>query len=303
MKFFITLVTFLSISSVYAQIDFEFFQLNENSEAKALIQRQIDTIKVNADLVLEEYELEKVEIWDTTIFKNRNYIVTENTNIRLIQSFGEIVEEYIIVQKPSSVTKPINCNIDCYEKITKQETVLSKSNLWSCNGDLLNPKSWHLNNVPTKKDSVSEYVLKAPYLTKTIEVPIQYIKVRMLKTNRSLTKKEIKILELECVKKQAFPYKSIHYKKILKQTKRYPNQYNSYKILQNASVKNVKTLKKKELKKIIIPLKKALQNKGYSLTINNEIEDDFKRALIQFQIKNGLPIGQFDMKTIEILLK
>lgn len=286
-----------------AQIDFEFFELNNIGEAKALIQRQIDTIEVNDDLVISLYELEKTEVWDTAIIKNNYYVVTEKTNIQLIQGFGEIKEEYIIVKPASSMMKPINCDIDWYDKIMIQKEVLPKSNVWICKNDLLNTKSWNLDNIPSQKDSISKYVLKMPILTKTIDIPMQYIKIRTFRTNKSLTEKEIKILESECTKQTTFPYKSTCYKEIIKETKRYPNQYNSYKIIQNGSVKTVITITKAELNKIIIPLKKALQNLGYSITINNKIDSEFKLALMQFQMENGLPIGQFDREMVRFLLE
>lgn len=298
MKYLILIFSIIYTTNLTAQIDFEFFEFNRKSEAKALIQRQIDTIEVNDDLILQHYELEKIEVWDTAIIKNNYYIVTEKTNVQLIQRFGEIVVEYIVVKPASSVTKPINCTIDCYEKITIEKDILPKSNSWICKGDLLNEKSWQLDNMPNEKDSISKYVFKSPILTKTIDIPIKYIKVRILKTNRSLTEKEIKILESECTKQQSFPYKSIGYKKTLKETKRYPNQYNTYEIVQNGSIKTVKIIKKADLKEGIIYFKKGLQKLGYPITINDKIDDEFKRIWLQFQMENGLPIGQFDIETI-----
>ena len=60
----------------------------------------------------------------------------------------------------------------------------------------------------------------------------------------------------------------------------------------------IKLFTEAELKKVIIPLKEALQNSDYSITINDKIDDEFKRVLMQFQIENGLPIGQFDRETV-----
>lgn len=306
MSYFSSFLVILSLIfpiMLNAQIDFEFFELNNKGEAKALIQRQIDTIEVNDDLVISLYELEKTEVWDTAIIKNNYYVVTEKTNIQLIQGFGEIKEEYIIVKPASSMMKPINCDIDWYDKIMIQKEVLPKSNVWICKNDLLNTKSWNLDNIPSQKDSISKYVLKMPILTKTIDIPMQYIKIRTFRTNKSLTEKEIKILESECTKQTLFPYKSTRYKEVIKETKRYPNQYNSYKIIQNGSVKTVKIITEAELDKVIIPLKKALQDLGYSITINNKIDSEFKLALMQFQMENGLPIGQFDRETVRFLLE
>ena len=56
-------------------------------------------------------------------------------------------------------------------------------------------------------------------------------------------------------------------------------------------------------REVIISLKKALLKRGYLTTINENIDDEFKQALMQFQIDNNLPIGQFDEMTIEVLLE
>jgi hypothetical protein len=299
------LATFLMLffsTIIDAQIDFEFFQFNDTNKAKALIQLQIDTIEVNDDLVLRHYELEKTEIWDTTFINNKHYFVTKNTNINLLLPFGEIRTEYLVVKKAASIIEPINCDIECYEKITEQKEVLVKSYSWINENDLLNEKSWVLDTIAKQIIPISKYILKTPYPTKVIEIPIHYIKKKIFVPNRMLTKLEIETMESECKKQTLFPYKSVDYKRILKQEKHYSNQYHTYKIIKNGHIKLVEKLNKRELDKVIILLNKSLWERGY-LVINTEnLFDDFKRALVAFQIDNHLPIGQFDLATVNLLL-
>jgi len=297
------LICCLSTLSIQAQIDFEFFELNANRVAKALIQRQIDTILINNDLILSLYELEKIETWDTSVIKNNYYFLTENTNINLLLPFGEIREEYLVVKKKSSILVPINCDIDCYEKKFYKKEILEESYLWKNEEDILNPKKWYLDSFPNQIISIPKYILKTPILQKQVEIPIHYITKRIFVPNKALNQKELEIINSECIKQTVFTYKATGFNKKLKEEKRYSNRYNEYKVIQNGRIEKVEKLNKEELEKVFTQLSIALYKKGYIVILHEINYNEVKRGLIRFQIDNNLPIGQFDLETIKMLLE
>ena len=299
MKFITIFFLFLSFS-IHGQVDFEFFELNKKSEAKALIQRQIDTIEVNNDLVLQHYEFKQVEIWDTAFVYFR--IIDKSVDITPIQGLGKVITETILVKKSYSVIQPINCGIECYDKYPVQKEVLKKSALWINQSDLLNEKSWVLYTISNQIDTVFKYGINAPYNTKTIEIPACYITIKRFIPNENLSKTQFELINKICPIKRLPSFKTYDYKKIPKTPLVYPNRHIFYDITQNATIKKVKILTKKELRKNIISIKKALINHGYSVTLNRKIDDEFKRVLMQFQMENDLPIGQFDLETVGILV-
>lgn len=300
MRYLTTIFLIFSMSYIQAQIDFEFFELNENDKAKVLIQRQIDTLEVNDDFILQHYELKQIEVWDTAFMSL--HTVEENMNIASIQSLGKVTTETILVKKTYSIIKPNNLGIDCYNKYPVQKETLEKSAFWVNNGDLLNEKSWFLDTLPNQIDTVFKYGVNKPYGAWTIEIPARYITIKRFVPNENLSKTELELINKICPIKRLHTFKTYDYKKIPKMPLGYPNRYTSYQVTQNATIKSVKVLTEKELNQNIILLKKALINNGYSITVSRKIDDEFKRALIQFQLGNDLPIGQFDWETVNLLL-
>ena len=145
-----------------------------------------------------------------------------------------------------------------------------------------------------KNDVLSEYArMKNPigYIFCIVEVPAKY---------RTIFKKDIKTKELEITK-----VKVISKSKLLKKyVKRKPEKLKENQMFFNKGIWS-------ELKEVIAPscpggftireVEQKLIELGYKLEVNNILEEVDKKALIDFQRKNGIKEGQFDIETLKKL--
>lgn len=263
----------------------------------------IDTL-INYDLSpvsAKRWVNEWQEVQDTLQFDNA-YFLKNKSDYKLIDHLGSLSKQTIEVQPAGEYLMPVE---DCPRELL-QEQKLKHPTLfyWKSSEEergLVDFSTWQLDSIPEAYQEVNRWVLAYPCDPRSIEMPGVYSSFWVFEPNKSFSVKETKLVE--SITETTYVYTRMELvKRAIGQTKRLLIN-RDYLVVSNGGTKLVEVYSKSDLKKKTSEAKLKLKILGYFRgKTKKKVDDDFKQALLEYQIDHQLPMGQFDKKSMDHLL-
>jgi len=284
--------------SLFAQekIATAFFDMSR-PYAQAMQQPQIDsTLKLTHHR--NAIQGHKIVGYPDTLIAHNFYWVEKKENLSSILSMGDTASTIVELTKPFGYTPPFLCP---YEVVEEHYELTPETTAFIFTGkDKLNPKNWRYHSKFHYRKR-KRMVLKYPCDYRLIDFPGEDTTLVAFYPNKKLTNQEQGIIRSLCTK--TFMYTRYEPVKFTKFTHSKSIATYEYEVRQKGGYQLVQIYSEEKLHQNLISIKTKLKSEGYyEGTLDMNIDQPFKLAVMNYQIDDGFPIGQFDVKTIEAIL-
>jgi len=166
--------------------------------------------------------------------------------------------------------------------------------------ELINPSNWILEK-QEEFVSIKRYIVKSPCDPRVEITPVKYRTISIVIPTKNLNEERQKLLNKYT--KQYLTYEKKEKRTFRRKNKEYLIRKQEYSLSNEAKIKRIEVLSAKEVDKKLPLLVNELLKENYLTEDQRKNLTSIKKAIIKFQIDKQLPIGQFDLKSIEQLLK
>lgn len=276
----------------------------ENEEERfgySLIQSKIDTTYEFREEIEYSFEKEVVEFYDTLFFDDF-WIVNTVDNLNQLLRFGDTS---IISRKLRDEKEFLFMPMSYSQK--QSEHILSKSSSfkeWECINDneITKSENWKLGNRDSVYQVFTKWVVPIPFGNTTYIVPELILDKILFKPKTNLNTYQKDLLEKDCSK--FLLYKNYRLRALKDYKRVYCYMDIKETLINEAKFDLVELINYNYLEDHVKKIKTILgEEKLFKGKIDNKIDDRFKAAIINYQLKFELPIGQFDKKTINHILR
>lgn len=284
-------------------IDFNFFETSLNLEgknySKALFRAEIDSFAVIKTYGFGATELITVEMQDTIILMNF-LMLKQGTDFSKIASFVDTTKTIAKVKDERNYF-PQKQEEMCFEWIKELKPKIEDFHNWVPLNDsnLLDESNWKFKEV-VEKVEVKRYVVTSPCHHRFETVPAEYRTITIVTPNRELTGYEKQLFLDHTTNSMIIDYtQKIYYSE--KKESYFVKNF-EYRIIKKAQISEVEVYTEEQMLNKMELLKNELNKEGIFLENEGNSFTEIKAGIIKFQLKNRLPIGQFDKITIDKLL-
>ncbi len=272
-----------------------------NCYGKSIIQPQLDTVEKEIILEEETHRLIPVEKFIYEEKETDFYFMNRgNKNLGLILPYVDTTIHMIKIAEAEWVLEPIPG--DLRETVTEQFLVSPEHHRFRLVGrDKTNSRSWHKTEVFPIYSSIQKKRLVSPWDPRMNEIPAQYITVIAITPKQDILPHQMNMIKSLCKKSYTIKSKFKTTKEVIDPPIK--RSMTTYSIKQEAKIINVEipcTIDTALLKKI---QKKLNLPDHHKTTEQGDLDKNTRRAIIDYQIKNKLPIGQLDKETLSNLLE
>lgn len=258
----------------------------------------IETIKLDYET---EFELLFLDKKDTIYFDNFR-ILKEDSNFEHIRHIIDTFSYTLDFENSRTITRHDACNGN-YETVIEWEEKIPGFSTWTFidSTKLLDESNWKISNSSFGLKKVKKKVVRTICDPRTFVYPGKSKKIIIAKPIKQNSASENK-LYLE----NTVDYLINKYKLPTMISWRKPKKSLSvieYRQVEAARIEHVQIYSKKDINKLIPKIKNGLVRKGLIKGIEPLSVSELKEILIIYQHKNSLPIGQFDKKTIDSIIK
>ncbi len=283
-----------------------FFQIAYDSSGlcygKSLIPPEYDTIEKEYIVRHETSKLDLIEeiIWDT--IKTDNYFIPAfDENVNQLLPFADTVHQLILVTEEDRRLSGLPPDSMLYATVTEQVMTCPPHHFWSSKVED-NSKSinWEKRNKEANYGVITKRVIAGLWHLREISIPAEYITIAIVKPHASITIRQKELIDLLCSK--SYQVKSVYRTTKEKVVPEVTGTYQGIEIRKKAGV---------ELQEIYCnPTKELIANLQSQLYYLDLYEGNFygdlnletKKAIVDYQVKNNLPVGQLDKDTVKCIL-
>lgn len=265
---------------------------------KSLIQAEWDTIKEEVIIKEESRKLVQIDSFNIDTIYTDYYILNYIENLFSVIDFVDTSNLIIEIRGEGRKLDLPSSYFDNREKIEMTRLEQEGFHTWlSENNDITKSNSWATKFTPPIYSKEIKFVFKTPGTTREIIIPAEYKTIIAIQPKKDITIQQLKILQKVCSKTY---------------TKTIYGNYTKEVLIPKESIFKEKyiLIEKAKTDRVIIdclpPLKdiqkRLFKLKLYNGEINGELNIKTKQAIINYQLKHHLPIGQLDKSTLKSIL-
>ncbi len=302
---FLTLISFLSSFSFAQENDDNFFFKTSNdslgkSYGMALMPPVFDTItikKITQYKTGHSYPI--LNIKTDTIYSD-SFILTQPNHYHIIKEYADTIHRIELFQERYSWLDSKACNHN-YEYVTETYILQDEHQSWHFEkGFFLNSENWKIKKHPPLYATRILKVVKSPCDPRTNINPAQYRTVIYVKPHKDIKDWQMKNINSLCKKYRVI--KNITRTTGFTTTPEITENFTSKKLIKNsrkALIEIQSNIQNKELKLI----QKQLYYFGhFNGQISGTLDEPTQIAILDYQYRNNLPIGQIHQKFIQHIL-
>lgn len=268
---------------------------------KCLVQSKWEIITKEEIVSYERIVIKPKTYYEYDTIKTDYFFLQENIpNLKYIVDFVDTSSQYIMISQEDRKLEISPAN---YETVTEQYIYRKESKSWIYSGSnkIHDSANWKLKMISPKYKARKKHVVRYGGNTREIVIPAEYKTIIKLTLKENISTHELNNIKLFC--------DSFYLQRVRK--------YNMDTITVPAKIKLVEEMKlifpsKTEYRRIscdmnldiISKIQKQLFFMGfYSGNFQGKFTDKTKEAIINYQVKNNLPIGQLDEVSVAYILK
>ena len=307
MKGILILIIFYSTIATSQNNNLNFFETEQESNGKSyafsISRAKIDTIVTYKRFSQNRVIADEIETIDTIYFKDFKLL----KNIKFydsISQFADTVHVNLELSEESKFREDGNCSkFKVWIKSVEDNSSLIHD--WICNNEkeMLDENSWKYKWMKDEyNDTVNSFVMKIICDPREIIIPAHYLtNAIVVKPKKNISKEELIDLDKYCI--DTYHYKRKNIRTFLRKEKSFFAKRYKYEVKDPAKLIKVEVFNKNELKKLKSKILNRLITKKLIANDKNNESENIKIGLMKFQIEKGLPIGQYDKETINLLLE